>query len=65
MAHTNACGDVAHVTTFPGTNVPNFLGVRRVIPAYGEKVLAKAGAFEVPIAAAQDKKKPKKPSARD
>ncbi len=40
MAQTNACGSVAHVAAFPGTNVPNFLGVRRVIPLGGEKVNA-------------------------
>ena len=57
MAHTNACGDVAHVTTFTGTDAANFLGVRRVIPAYGEKVIAKAGAFEAPVPGDQDQKK--------
>ena len=39
MAQTNACGSVAHVAPFPGTDAPNFLGVRRVIPLGGEKVI--------------------------
>lgn len=65
MAHTNACGDVAHVTTFTGTDTANFLGVRRVIPANGEKVVAKAGAFESPVQAAKPKKDtPKKKADR-
>jgi cell wall-associated NlpC family hydrolase len=62
MAHTNSCGDVAHVAPFTGTDVANFLGVRRVIPANGEKVFAKAGAFDVPAKGKGDKpKKPKNP----
>ena len=48
MAHTNACGSVAHVVPFTGTDVANFLGVRRVVPAYGEKVFAKAGSLDKP-----------------
>lgn len=31
MAHTNACGGVAHVTPFWGLSVPHLLGVRRVV----------------------------------
>ena len=62
MAHTNACGDVAHVAPFLGTDAANFLGVRRVVPASGEKVMAKAGAFDLPAPAKdKDKDKPKKP----
>jgi cell wall-associated NlpC family hydrolase len=38
MAHTNGCGLVAHVEPFIGTDVPNFLGVRRVIALKGEKI---------------------------
>jgi hypothetical protein len=38
MAHTNGCGLVAHVEPFTGTDVPNFLGVRRVIALKGEKI---------------------------
>jgi hypothetical protein len=48
MAHTNACGDVAHIEPFTGTDVANFLGARRVIPANGEKVVATKGALDVP-----------------
>jgi hypothetical protein len=36
MAHTNSCGGVAHVTEFWGTDVPNFLGARRVMALPGE-----------------------------
>jgi cell wall-associated NlpC family hydrolase len=36
MAHTNQCGGVSHVELFTGLNDPNFLGVRRVLPAPGE-----------------------------
>ena len=64
MAHTNSCGDVAHVSPFTGTDAPNLLGVRRVVPAYGEKVFAKAGAFDVPGKAdkpGNGDKEPKKP----
>ncbi len=61
QAHTNACGDVAHVTPFIGTDAANFLGVRRVVPAYGEKVVAKKGAFDTPAKGSKkDKKKGKK-----
>lgn len=60
MAHTNSCGDVAHVAPFPGTDTANFLGVRRVIPANGEQVVAKAGAFEVPGSESAGGKKDKK-----
>jgi len=38
MAHTNGCGLVAHVEAFTGTDVPNFLGVRRVVALAGEKI---------------------------
>jgi cell wall-associated NlpC family hydrolase len=38
MAHTNGCGLVAHVEPFLGTDVPNFLGVRRVVALKGEKI---------------------------
>lgn len=48
MAHTNECGSVAHVAPFWGTNAANFLGVRRVIPAQGERVQAPKGALTVP-----------------
>lgn len=36
MAHTSGCGGVAHVTEFWGTDVPNFLGARRVMALPGE-----------------------------
>jgi cell wall-associated NlpC family hydrolase len=48
MAHTNACGSVAHVQPFIGTDVPNFLGVRRVVPLAGEKVKIGANALDRP-----------------
>ena len=38
MAHPNGCGLVAHVEPFYGTDVPNFLGVRRVMALRGEKI---------------------------
>ncbi|MHB1166197.1 MAG: NlpC/P60 family protein [Candidatus Nanopelagicales bacterium] len=38
MAHTNGCGLVAHVEAFWGTDVPNFLGARRVMALPGEKL---------------------------
>lgn len=38
MAHTNSCGSVAHVVPFWGTDVPNFLGARRVMALPGEKL---------------------------
>lgn len=60
MAHTNACGDVAHVEAFTGTDVANFLGVRRVIPALGEKIIARKGAFESPAEVAKKKAKTSK-----
>ncbi len=60
MAHTNSCGDVAHVVPFTGTDVANFLGVRRVVPAYGEKVIAKAGSLDKP-GKGKKAKKPDKP----
>jgi cell wall-associated NlpC family hydrolase len=41
MAHTNACGSVAHVEPFIGTDVANFLGVRRVVPLAGEKIIGR------------------------
>lgn len=52
MAHTNTCGGVAHVAPFPGTDAANFLGVRRVIPAAGERVRAPKGALVSPAGAA-------------
>ena len=64
MAHTNACGDVAHVTPFTGTDVANFLGVRRVIPAQGERVLAAKGAFDSPGKLAKQQKKDAKKQAK-
>ena len=51
MAHTSTCGGVAHVAPFTGTESGNFLGVRRVIPAAGERVKAPKKAFAVPAAA--------------
>lgn len=48
MAHTNECGGVAHVAPFWGTSAANYLGVRRVLPASGVRVVAPAGAFAVP-----------------
>ncbi len=54
MAHTNACGSVAHVSPFTGTDVANFLGVRRVVPVAGERIvggsLAKPAAAKKPAA---------------
>lgn len=51
MAHTSTCGGVAHVAPFTGTDAANFLGVRRVIPAAGERVRAPKKALAVPKAA--------------
>lgn len=48
MAHTSTCGGVAHVAPFTGTQAANFLGVRRVIPAAGERVRAPRKALVVP-----------------
>ena len=48
MAHTSTCGGVAHVKQFTGTDAPNFLGVRRVIPAEGERVRAPKGLSAMP-----------------
>lgn len=45
MAHTNSCGSVAHVASFPGTAVDNFLGVRRVVALEGERITV---SFEAP-----------------
>ena len=64
MAHTNACGDVAHISTFTGTDAANFLGVRRVIPASGEQVIAKKGAFESPAELAKKQAKAEKKDAK-
>ncbi len=61
MAHTNACGSVAHVEAFTGTDVANFLGVRRVVPLSGEKVKADAGALKRP----DEAKKPKPAGSGD
>lgn len=52
MAHTNECGSVAHVAPFWGTDAANFLGVRRVMPASGEKARAPKGALVSPAKAA-------------
>jgi hypothetical protein len=41
MVHTNSCGSVAHVAPFTGIDAANLLGVRRVIPASGEKIIGK------------------------
>jgi cell wall-associated NlpC family hydrolase len=54
MAHTNGCGLVAHIDPFLGTDVANFLGIRRVVALKGEKIqvsvdrLAKPGAAPKP-----------------
>ena len=48
MVHTNACGSVAHVQPFTGTDAANLLGVRRVIPASGEQVIGKVDAPKKP-----------------
>ena len=63
MAHTNACGDVAHIEPFTGTDAANFLGARRVIPANGETVVAAKGAFDIPAAELKDGK-PGKPGKK-
>jgi cell wall-associated NlpC family hydrolase len=41
MAHTNSCGSVAHVEPFTGMDVSNLLGVRRVVPLSGEKIIGR------------------------
>ena len=64
MVHTNACGSVAHVEPFTGIDAGNLLGVRRVIPASGEKVFAKAGALDVPGKGDKPGKKQGKGDAR-
>ena len=38
MVHTSECGGVANVAPFPGTDVPNFLGARRVVQLAGESM---------------------------
>ena len=58
MAQTNACGSVAHVAAFPGTDVPTFLGVRRVIPLKGEKIV---GNVDPPPGAGKGPGRPGKP----
>lgn len=60
MAHTNSCGSVAHVTAFTGTDVANFLGVRRVVPLAGERIIGSLGSVKKPGKG----KKPKKAAAR-
>lgn len=65
MVHTNSCGSVAHVAPFTGIDAANLLGVRRVIPASGEKIFAKAGAFDVPGPKDKPGKGDKKPSKPD
>jgi cell wall-associated NlpC family hydrolase len=68
MAHTNSCGSVAHVVAFTGTDAANFLGVRRVVPLSGEKVIGsldppkKSGKADKPGKAGKPKK-PKGPNA--
>jgi cell wall-associated NlpC family hydrolase len=63
MAHTNACGTVAHVEAFTGTDVPNLLGVRRVVPLAGEKIVGSVGKVPKPDGTGKKPKKPKKPTA--
>ncbi len=58
MAQTNACGSVAHVAVFPGTDVPTFLGVRRVIPLKGEKIV---GNIDPPPGTGKGRPRPSKP----
>lgn len=58
MAQTNACGSVAHVAPFPGTDVPTFLGVRRVMPLGGEKV---SGSINAPPDTGKSPARPGKP----
>lgn len=41
MVHTSECGGVANVAPFPGTDVPNFLGARRVVQLAGERLKLK------------------------
>ena len=62
MVHTNSCGSVAHVAPFTGIDAANLLGVRRVIPSSGEKIIAKAGAFDVPGPKDKPGKSDKKPN---
>jgi hypothetical protein len=48
MAHTNSCGSVAHVEPFTGTDAANLLGVRRVIPLAGERIIGRLDAPKKP-----------------
>ena len=48
MAHTNSCGSVAHVEPFTGTGAANLLGVRRVIPLAGERIIGRLDAPKKP-----------------
>jgi hypothetical protein len=57
MAHTNSCGGVAHVAPFPGTEVDNFLGVRRVVALEGERITV---SFEAPERPGDGQNKPGK-----
>jgi cell wall-associated NlpC family hydrolase len=62
MVHTNSCGSVAHVAPFTGLDAANLLGVRRVIPASGEKIIGKVDA---PKQAGKDDDKPKQDKGDD
>ena len=65
MVHTNSCGSVAHIAPFTGIDAANLLGVRRVVPSSGEKII---GRIDAPKQSGQaDKpgkgdKKPNKPT---
>jgi hypothetical protein len=67
MVHTNSCGSVAHVSPFTGIDAPNLLGVRRVIPSAGEKIIGtldppkQSGKADKPGKGDNKPKKPKKP----
>lgn len=62
MVHTNSCGSVAHVAPFTGIDAANLLGVRRVIPAAGEKIIGKIDAPKQSAAADKPGKADKKPN---
>lgn len=64
MVQTNACGSVAHVAPFTGIDAANLLGVRRVIPAAGEKIIGRIDAPKQ-SAAANKPNKPGKPGKPD
>ncbi len=70
MVHTNSCGSVAHVAPFTGVDAANLLGVRRVIPSSGEKVIGKARRRrsrpkDKPGKGDKNDKKPNKPKKPD